>query len=282
MKSILWLVIRRRWYLLFAVLMTAMTMNLFIWNEASAYIRNIPTLAAMISEELTEGFDVVTYPKDVVKQHLAENDMSSLSSHLLKLSREGKLRYNKLDYLNGGELLEFDAMELEGFLESDSLQFFNDIVLLQDVSIVEIQELQELFFEAGYTAEIVPFRDQYKHQKNYYQSNLLFGLVVAMVLFVCGGFLLIWLFKSILSICVEEIKVLRLVGFSRLRLIHLLETLLWSPILLALLCFIFLVPQFFGIKLIVWDYLYLVLISLTKCLFISLITRSIWKGEDYA
>ncbi|MGT2667204.1 hypothetical protein ACVRYP_07845 [Streptococcus rifensis] len=283
MTAIYWLMVKKRWYVFLAIFVTGFLMNLIVWNETSQLIRNLVSLKTMQVEAENDGYDLVYYPSQDQTQDNPQQAKDQLYQKLTELNEQGKVFYNKGAYLNGGDLLPLDDEILtKEFSESQVFGvFFNDL-LFRKLSDEEIDDLETSFLKLGDKIEIVPFQKQYEKQQDYYWNNMIFGLGVGTFLLVIGLLLLRWLLLSTWRICEEEIKVLRLIGLSKRRLGRSMTLFLHSPIILALLVFIFSSYTIFYFGMIGWDYIYLIAMSSLQFLLISYMVSRRMKGETDA
>ncbi|MCU9534179.1 hypothetical protein [Streptococcus sp. CSL10205-OR2] len=279
MTAVYWLVLKKRWYVFLVVFVIYFFMNLLIWNETSQFIRNFSKVQVMKIEAQKESFDFVYTPLSNLTDSDMEPTRNKLIEQFSELIKQDKVYTNKMEYLDGGELVLLTEDELKKQFSPGLLIISLNDLILRDITLSDTEPIQATIRELGDDVEIVPFQEQYDKTHQYYRDNMLFSLYVGSFLTLIIFLLLRWLVVSTWRICEEEIKVLRLVGLSYRRLSRAVTFFLYSPILLALLTFIISAHTIFYFGLILWDYVYLLTLAALQFLWVTIMISRRVKGE---
>lgn len=283
MTAIYRLILKKRWYVFLGIFIITFFMNLIVWNETSQLIRNLSVLNMMQIEAKKEGFDVVYHPSMDSSQSEREPVRMQLRQQLSALASDGRAFYNKTAYLHGDRLLALnDEKILQELSENQwSSDFLNDLVL-RGLTADDIAMLKQTVLLLGDELALVPFKEQYETQRAYYWDNVFFALRIGSFLLLIASALLRWLLNATWKICEEEIRVLRQIGLSTHRLSQAMTLFLYSPILVALVTFVFIVHTLFYVGLIGWDYVYLLALSGLQLLMIIYLVSHHMRGRENA
>ncbi|MBF0787429.1 MULTISPECIES: hypothetical protein [unclassified Streptococcus] len=258
MKSIYFLMFKKRWYLFGLLALITLSMNLFLWNEASQLIRVYPMLE-MMKTEGDKGSYEMYYNPPVTTGGLVTEPSKEERTILYQIVAPyvDQLATHKIEYFQGGELVPMTDNDLQVALLSEELPplFFDDL-LVHDLNEIDYQQLSAAICDSHFPVTIQPIRERYQIQKNYYLKNFFFGAIVSLILFLFGNLIVAWLIGATLKICQEELAVLRLIGLTQKQLYYYTTGLFLIPMFVGLFLF-FLLVWTMGVGLILADALYL-------------------------
>ncbi len=284
MKKINLLIFKKRFYLFFLLFFTVFFMNLFLWNETTQLIREIPRLIVLknnVSDEIYEiGYVPISYDDGLIKDYSPEEKKAIY--HLLLDSfyytdKNTKLYLGKEKYLNANKkdqensLTRISEFQLENKFNAKTLDhlFFADILVF-DLNRDELEEIQEKAHNLNFPIVFYSLRQSFQIEWDYYFGNFIFGLISSVFFMSFSLFIIYLIITSSLKIFQQEIRMLRIMGLSKKRIERNFNFLLLFPIILIFPLFLMFV-QVVGLQPIMIDLTYLLIINTFLVIFSHLL-----------
>lgn len=254
MKKINFMIFKKRFYLFFLLFFTVFFMNLFLWNETKQLIQEFPRLMMLKSNISDEIYDISyvppSYDDGLVKDYNPESK-ENIDNFLIEsfYDTEGKTKIylGKEKYLNSSKkdkeslLTPISVTQLKNKLKIEVLdpEFFSDIIIF-DLKPEELEVIKKKAKELNFDIYIYSLRESFQNVWNYYFGNFIFGLVSSVIFMSFSLFIIYLIITSGLKIFQQEIRILRIVGLSKIKIERNFNILLIFPIILTLpLFFIF-------------------------------------------
>ncbi|WP_170175004.1 hypothetical protein [Vagococcus acidifermentans] len=270
-------------------------MNLYLWNETSQMIRQLPTLIELESKASTTIYEINYTPyadeDGLIKSHSRETKKAVyhlLANNFFDTNDNPKMYLNKQEFLssrNGGndksKLTAVTKSMLEEQLLADDIDtmFMNDLLIF-DVKQSTLKKVEKSAANLNFSINIRSLRERFQSEIKYYVGNFIFGLVFSLIFMSFGALIIYWITSSSLKIFQQEIKLLRVVGLSTKKIISNFRYVLATPIVFAS-CGFVIFAYLTGFGVLLADYLYLILINTSLVLFSNLITKKkIWRMLD--
>ena len=275
MKKINRLFVKKRFYLFILLCLSPFLMNLFLWNEASQLIRNIPKLQ-VLKEKSTEDIYEIHYQPDansagaIKEYHSAEiKNLNAFfqESFFKPEEKKNSLYLSKSDYFNETIKNKDDLIPItkELFFSNIGQEVIN-ISFIDDLFVTNISRAEATMLEASanklnFPMKLVSLKDRFLEEYNYYFFNFIFGLSISAIFLSFSVLLIYLLISSSLKLFSQEIHLLRIVGLSKKKILTNFIYLFLIPIVISFAVFFAFVSST-GISFIFFDYLYLLLINL--------------------
>lgn len=246
-------------------------MNLFLWNETSQLIRNIPVLKTLQSKSSSDIYELMYVPNATDSGEIKEftpTEIEEISQFFKESFFEDKpnLYLSKEKYINNtfkdtDDLIPVTEKQVLENVDSEiiNLMFIHDLLIL-NLSQDKIKILEEKGNAIDFPIKFISLKDSFQKDYDYYINNFIFGLVFS-IIFMSFSLLIIYLLiSSSLKLYSQEINLLRIVGvpIKKIRLNFIL--LLITPIILSFILFI-IFTYTLGIALIFYDYIYLLALN---------------------
>lgn len=282
-----WMIVKKRIILFLVLGLTTSIMNLFLWNETSQLIRQVPNLITLKKISSQDMYEINYIPnadtEGRVKPFTAielEN-IDNLWHEILSIPAESlevylnKQEYFKSDTFDSADsvLLPFKMTDLEE-MDKSSLthpKFMNDI-LLRNVDQNQIEKIEKAATEIGYPLQIVSINERYQIEFDYYVNNFIFGLIMSMVFMSFSLSLVYWIITASLKLFYQEIRLLRIIGLTLNKIKSNFILLLTIPCIISFFVFLTFVHSI-GIQPLIIDYIYLFLLNFILLVFSSVIIK---------
>ena len=212
MKKINGLIMRKRFFLFVLLFLTTFLMNLFLWNETTQMIRQIPLLISLKENSTDDVYELNYQPsadENNVIQPYSQSEQDRIL-HFLENSffdSDGKsnLYSGKQSYLSDStakmdkeNLTPVTKEMLNSEIQKDFIDatFMNDILIL-DIAQSDINEMEETAETLGFRMSLHSLSEKFREEFNYYFGNFIFGLVLSLVFMSFGVFIVYWIISSI-------------------------------------------------------------------------------------
>ena len=288
MKKINLLILKKRFFPFLLLIFSTFFMNLFLWNETSQLVRQLPTIVQLKKLSFQNIYEVNYLPnansQGKIKEH-SEVERKDLASFLKSFP---SLYSNKKAYINarGNDVsiltpVTKNMIEEYILVREMDIAFLNDLIFL-DFDDIQVNEFKNQAEKTSIKINLLSMKERYIDEYNYYVKNFIFGLTISLLLLSFSIFLIYIIISASIKIAEEEIKLLRVVGLSKNKIKRNFESLLIFPIVLtSLLFFVFI--HSISIPVIFADYVYLFILNSCLCLVSKyIIYLKIYKGEYYA
>ena len=208
MKKINGLIMRKRFFLFALLFLTTFLMNLFLWNETTQMIRQIPLLVSL-KEKSTDDVYELHYQPSADENNVIQPYSQSEQDRILQFlensffDSDGKpnLYSGKQSYLSDPNA-KMDKENLtpvtKEMLDKEIRKDFIDATFMNDILILNIE--QSVMNDIEEAAETLDFRiglnslsEKFREEFNYYFGNFIFGLILSLGLYV------FWTFDCILD-----------------------------------------------------------------------------------
>lgn len=275
MKGVNFVILKKRFFLLLLLIFVPFFMNLFLWNETSQLIRQIPVLANLSKMKAQNLYEISYVPK---VDDTGEIQASSEAEQKGLLATLKAIQPNL--YLNNGAFFTSKTNDTKvltpvtaALIQKQSVEmdpaFLNDLILV-DPKKAQVSQFAKDTEKFDFTLRLVPIAESYQTEYDYYFGNFIFGAMVALGLFSFNLLLIYLMISSSIKISLEEIKLLRIMGLSKRKIKHNFEFLLLAPVILAIILFVFF-ARATPLSLISMDYFYLSLLNVL----LSLLAKAI-------
>lgn len=254
MKKINLMIFKKRFYLFFLLFFTVFFMNLFLWNETKQLIQEFPRLMMLKSNISDEIYDISyvppSYDSGLIKDYdpkSKENIDNFLIESFYDAEGNTKIYLGKEEYLNSSKenkeslLTPISETQLKNKLTLEVLDsvFFSDMIIF-DLKPEELEVIKKKAKDLNFDIYIDTLRESFQDEWNYYFGNFIFGLVSSFIFMSFSLFIIYLIITSGLKIFQQEIRLLRIVGLSKVKIERNFNILLIFPIVLTLpLFFIF-------------------------------------------
>lgn len=292
MKKINFMIVRKRMFLFILLGLATFMMNLFLWNETSQLIRNIPQLVNLKEKSSEDVYEMSYIPNSeengLMKPYSEKekNDIYELLENSFFDSQgESHIYLGKQQYINDSDAknaksrlvpMTKEMLKEEIKAEDVNAMAMNDSLIF-DMNQNELGTIEKEAKNLNFSIGIQSLSERFQSEFNYYFGNFLFGLIVSLVFMSFGLFLIYWLISSSLKIFRQDIQLLRIVGLSNKKIIKNFNILLTLPIdIFALLFLVFAYSLGFGV--LFSDYLYLLLLNASLLLFSRAIIKKKIRG----
>lgn len=282
-----WMIVKKRIILFLVLGLTTSIMNLFLWNETSQLIRQIPnliTLNKMSSENMyeinyipnadTEGR---VKPFTAIELEKIDNfwhEILSIPTENLEVYLNKQKYFKDFDLENADSVLfPFRMNDLEE-IDKSSLthpNFMNDI-LLRNVDQSQIERIEEGAADIGYPLQIISIGERYQIEFDYYVNNFIFGLIVSLIFMSFSLLLVYWIISASLKLFYQEIRLFRIIGLTLNKIKYNFILLLTIPSIISFFTFLTFVYSI-GIHPLIIDYAYLFLLNIILLFFSSAIIK---------
>ncbi|MGF2146332.1 hypothetical protein ACQUEF_13280 [Vagococcus fluvialis] len=271
MKKLNLLLLKKRPYLFILLCFSVFLMNLFLWNETSQLIRNIPVLKTLQSKSSSDIYELMYVPNATDSGEIKEftpTEREEISQFFKESFFQDKpnLYLSKEKYINNtikdtDDLIPVTEEQVLENVDSEiiNLMFIHDLLIL-NISQDKIKKLEEKGNTINFPIKFISLKDSFQKDYDYYINNFIFGLVFS-IIFMSFSLLIIYLLiSSSLKLYSQEINLLRIVGvpIKKIRLNFIL--LLITPIILSFILFI-IFTYTLGIALIFYDCIYLLALN---------------------
>lgn len=287
MRKINWLLVKKKVGLFCLLVVLAFLMNLFLWNETSQLIRQLPELR-YLKQVSQEGIHEIIYLPNSDKSGriltIQPKEQEKMLGFLEKFffdSKEGPTLYeNKQEYLTNfvgenksGKLMPVTQKKLNQELAETAINpmFMNDLLVLTLTPVAE-KNFEEKVKEFPFSLRLISLKERFQIELNYYRGNFLFGLTFSLIFFSFILAVTYWIISSSLSLYKQELNLLRVIGLSNQKVINNYTGLLIIPPFIGFMTFL-IVINLSEIGLILLDYSYLSFLNVLVWVFIHLIIK---------
>ncbi|WP_319468346.1 hypothetical protein [uncultured Trichococcus sp.] len=287
MKKINSLIMRKRFFLFVLLFLTTFLMNLFLWNETTQMIRQMPLLVSL-KEKSTDDVYELHYKPSADENNVIQPYSQSEQDRILQFlensffDSDGKpnLYSGKQSYLSDSSA-KMDKENLtpvtKEMLNSEIRKDFIDATFMNDILILNIE--QSVMNDMEEAAETLDFRiglnslsEKFREEFNYYFGNFIFGLVLSLVFMPFGLFIVYWIISSSLKIFQQDIKLHRVMGLTNRKITNNFKLLLMLPVIISFMVFLVFAYST-GFHVLPADYLYLLLLNASLLIFSNLIIK---------
>ena len=284
MKKINLMILTKRFYLFFLLFFTAFFMNVFLWNETRQLVQEFPRLMMLKSNTSDDIYDISYVPPSYDSGLIKDYDPDSkknIDNFLLEsfYDAEGKTKIylGKEEYLNSSKenkkslLTPISETQLKNklMLEFFDSVFFSDMIIF-DLKPDELEAIKKKAKELNFEIYIDTLRESFQDEWNYYFGNFIFGLVSSFIFMSFSLFIIYLIITSGLKIFQQEIRLLRIVGLSKIKIERNFNILLIFPIIVIFPLF-FLFVQSIDMLITPIDFAYLLVMNLFLVLFSHLL-----------
>lgn len=284
MIRIFLLILRKRWFLFLLLLVLPFLMNIFLWNEASQFIRMQSTFSVMKSEIEKGSYESYYFPvsaENGLVETKTEEQKEAFATYLVDSLVENpsgmEIYTDKNAYFRGGELRFPNSDDIWSSMVSLGDEEILNNLLFRKVDVSYLNKLSEKSEELGYPVVFRPVKGVYQSEVAYYQNNLIFGLGVAVLLGSFGLLVAYWLTSNIIKICQSDIYLLRFLGLSKKQVTNGISGIIYTPLLVGFALFIPL-PIMMGAGYIWQDSFYILLLDSIFVLLVVLVSRKLVRG----
>ena len=287
MKKINGLIMRKRFFLFVLLFLTTFLMNLFLWNETTQMIRQIPLLISL-KENSTDDVYELNYQPSADENNVIQPYSQSEQDRILQFlensffDSDGKsnLYSGKQSYLSDSSA-KMDKENLtpvtKEMLNSEIRKDFIDATFMNDILILNIE--QSVMNDMEEAAETLDLRiglnslsEKFREEFNYYFGNFIFGLVLSLVFMSFGLFIVYWIISSSLKIFQQDIRLHRVMGLTNRKITNNFKLLLMLPVTVSFMVFLVFAYST-GFHILPVDYLYLLLLNSSLLIFSNLIIK---------
>ena len=287
MKKINSLIMRKRFFLFVLLFLTTFLMNLFLWNETTQMIRQIPLLISL-KENSTDDVYELNYQPSADENNVIQTYSKSEQDRILQFLEnsffdsdgQSNLYSGKQSYLSDPNA-RMDKENLtpvtKEMLDSEIRKDFIDATFMNDILVLDIEK--SVMNDMEEAAETLDFRiglnslsEKFREEFNYYFGNFIFGLVLSLVFMSFGLLIVYWIISSSLKIFQQDIRLHRVMGLTNRKITNNFKLLLMIPVIVSFMVFlVFAYSTGFHVLLI--DYLYLLLLNSSLLIFSNLIIK---------
>lgn len=282
MAYVLWMMIKKRWYIFLTLGLFSLVETLLSWNNTNLFIEQLPQLMAIQEKSSDQIYDIFVMPRSEADGRLITNtpeEQRQLITLFQKTFFEdqttvrlftGKRRYFD-SHQTIADLPALSETALSEALADDLFnpEFFDDL-LVTNIDRAQLKQLEETAKRLNVTVTVTSLKERVHAEFMYYGGGVLFAFLVAVL---CSGFgllLIYWMVVSIFKICQEDIRLLRVLGMPLNQLKQqLLLSVMSAPLVGFFLALLGIFIFFPWRQLLVWDYLYLFGYQLLMLLIVS-------------
>ena len=287
MKKINSLIMRKRFFLFVLLFLTTFLMNLFLWNETTQLIRQMPLLVSLKEKSADDVYELHFQPSadenNVIQTYSkSEQDriLQFLENSFFDSDGQSNLYSGKQSYLSDPNA-RMDKENLtpvtKEMLDSEIRKDFIDATFMNDILVLDIEK--SVMNDMEEAAETLDFRiglnslsEKFREEFNYYFGNFIFGLVLSLVFMSFGLLIVYWIISSSLKIFQQDIRLHRVMGLTNRKITNNFKLLLMIPVIVSFMVFlVFAYSTGFHVLLI--DYLYLLLLNSSLLIFSNLIIK---------
>ncbi|MPM39623.1 hypothetical protein SDC9_86257 [bioreactor metagenome] len=287
MKKINSLIMRKRFFLFVLLFLTTFLMNLFLWNETTQMIRQLPLLVSLKEKSTDDVYELHYQPSadehNVIQPYSqSEQDriLQFLENSFFDSDGQSNLYSGKQSYLSDPNA-RMDKENLtpvtKEMLDSEIRKDFIDATFMNDILVLDIEK--SVMNDMEEAAETLDFRiglnslsEKFREEFNYYFGNFIFGLVLSLVFMSFGLLIVYWIISSSLKIFQQDIRLHRVMGLTNRKITNNFKLLLMIPVIVSFMVFlVFAYSTGFHVLLI--DYLYLLLLNSSVLIFSNLIIK---------
>ena len=287
MKKINSLIMRKRFFLFVLLFLTTFLMNLFLWNETTQLIRQMPLLVSLKEKSADDVYELHYQPSadenNVIQTYSkSEQDriLQFLENSFFDSDGQSNLYSGKQSYLSDPNA-RMDKENLTSvtkeMLDSEIRKDFIDATFMNDILVLDIEK--SVMNDMEEAAETLDFRiglnslsEKFREEFNYYFGNFIFGLVLSLVFMSFGLLIVYWIISSSLKIFQQDIRLHRVMGLTNRKITNNFKLLLMIPVIVSFMVFlVFAYSTGFHVLLI--DYLYLLLLNSSLLIFSNLIIK---------
>ena len=287
MKKINSLIMRKRFFLFVLLFLTTFLMNLFLWNETTQLIRQIPILVSLKENSTDDVYELNYQPSadenNVIQPYSqSEQDriLQFLENSFFDSDGQSNLYSGKQSYLSDPNA-RMDKENLtpvtKEMLDSEIRKDFIDATFMNDILVLDIEK--SVMNDMEEAAETLDFRiglnslsEKFREEFNYYFGNFIFGMVLSLVFMSFGLLIVYWIISSSLKIFQQDIRLHRVMGLTNRKITNNFKLLLMIPVIVSFMVFlVFAYSTGFHVLLI--DYLYLLLLNSSLLIFSNLIIK---------
>ena len=287
MKKINSLIMRKRFFLFVLLFLTTFLMNLFLWNETTQLIRQIPILVSLKENSNDDVYELHYQPSAdennvIQKKKKSEQDriLQFLENSFFDSDGQSNLYSGKQSYLSDPNA-RMDKENLtpvtKEMLDSEIRKDFIDATFMNDILVLDIEK--SVMNDMEEAAETLDFRiglnslsEKFREEFNYYFGNFIFGMVLSLVFMSFGLLIVYWIISSSLKIFQQDIRLHRVMGLTNRKITNNFKLLLMIPVIVSFMVFlVFAYSTGFHVLLI--DYLYLLLLNSSLLIFSNLIIK---------
>lgn len=291
MRRINLILLRKRFYLFIMIFLVGFMSNLYLWNETSRLIENIPNIISLNRKSTLNIYEFMYTPSADETGLIVENSQEEkegiyavLADNLYTENGESSLYYNKNAFIE-----KTNSTDPESVLKPFSLEKLGRLVdgnfdarIIDDLVVVGLSQdkvgiIENSLKEFNVEIDLLSLKESHEQQYDYYVGNFIFGLIMAS-LFVSFGLLVIyWLIGATLKILGQDIKVLRVVGVPKKRISRNFLLLLISPLFVSILLFVSFV-YLIGRSILISDCIYLLILNSVFVCFAMVIIHKKMRG----
>lgn len=278
---------RKRFFLFVLLFLTTFLMNLFLWNETTQMIRQMPFLISL-KEKSTDNIYELHYQPSADENNVIQPYSKSEQDHILQFlensffDSDGKpnLYSGKQSYIsdpNAKMDKENLAPVTKEMLDKEIRKDFIDATFMNDILILNIE--QSVTNDIEEAAETLDFRiglnslsEKFRKEFNYYFGNFIFGLILSLVFMSFGLLIVYWIISSSLKIFQQDIRLHRVMGLTNSKITNNFKRLLMLPVIVSFMVFLVFAYST-GFHVLPADYLYLLLLNSSLLIFSNLIIK---------
>lgn len=287
MKKINSLIMRKRFFLFVLLFLTTFLMNLFLWNETTQLIRQMPLLVSLKEKSADDVYELHFQPSadehNVIQPYSqSEQDriLQFLENSFFDSDGKPNLYSGKQSYLSDSSA-KMDKENLtpvtKEMLNSEIRKDFIDATFMNDILILNIE--QSVTNDIEKSAETLDFRiglnslnEKFREEFNYYFGNFIFGLALSLVFMSFGLLIVYWIISSSLKIFQQDIRLHRVMGLTNRKITNNFKLLLMLPVIVSFMVFLAFAYST-GFHVLPVDYLYLLLLNASLLIVSNLIIK---------
>ncbi|OUL07500.1 hypothetical protein [Trichococcus shcherbakoviae] len=287
MKKINSLIMRKRFFLFVLLFLTTFLMNLFLWNETTQLIRQMPLLVSLKEKSADDVYELHFQPSadehNVIQPYSqSEQDriLQFLENSFFDSDGKPNLYSGKQSYLSDSSA-KMDKENLtpvtKEMLNSEIRKDFIDATFMNDILILNIEKSVTNDIEKS--AETLDFRiglnslnEKFREEFNYYFGNFIFGLALSLVFMSFGLLIVYWIISSSLKIFQQDIRLHRVMGLTNRKITNNFKLLLMLPVNVSFMVFLVFAYST-GFHILPVDYLYLLLLNSSLLIISNLIIK---------
>lgn len=278
---------RKRFFLFVLLFLTTFLMNLFLWNETTQLIRQMPLLVSLKEKSADDVYELHFQPSadehNVIQPYSqSEQDriLQFLENSFFDSDGKPNLYSGKQSYLSDSSA-KMDKENLtpvtKEMLNSEIRKDFIDATFMNDILILNIE--QSVTNDIEKSAETLDFRiglnslnEKFREEFNYYFGNFIFGLALSLVFMSFGLLIVYWIISSSLKIFQQDIRLHRVMGLTNRKITNNFKLLLMLPVIVSFMVFLAFAYST-GFHVLPVDYLYLLLLNASLLIVSNLIIK---------
>lgn len=270
MAYVFWTIVKKRWYVFGIMSLFTFITTVLSWNNTNLFVENLPRLIALHQKSSDDIYDVFVMPQTDTDGRILPNTASErqqlmvlLKETFFKDTSDNRLYKGKRTYLKGDQSISempiLSEAELSTQLANELYHptFFADL-LVTNVDQSQLKRLEKAAGRLNVTMMFTSLRERAASEIGYYGGGALFALLVNVLASGFGLLLIYWAVVSVMTICQEDIRLLRVVGLSATQLHRqLVLSVTVLPTLGFMLALISIIVIFPWREFLIWDSLYL-------------------------